>query len=151
MLIPTTVLTQTTAFVGVRAVRSTSQSIGPSAFTSVQYNAADTYDTNSFHDPASSNTRITIPEGKAGYYTLAAEAAFELSTAGTRGGLLLLNGTTAIGTTLTPPGPGFGTTLHVIGTYNLVVGDFVEVQVFQSTVVNLSLDSSWFTAQWLGT
>jgi hypothetical protein len=153
MLIPTTVLTNTggsASFVGVRAVRSTAQVIGASSFTAAQLNAADTFDTDGFHDPASSNTKIIIPSGRGGYYRFNGEIAFELNTTGTRGGLILLNSTTALGTTLTPPGPGFGTTLHVDGLYNLAVADFVELHAFQSTAGNLNMDNAWFSAQYLG-
>jgi len=141
----------TSVFVGVRAVRSTAQSISASSFQSVQFNAADTYDTNSFHDTSTNNTRITIPSGKAGYYLIAAEASFDLNTNGTRGVQILLNNTTAIGTVLIPPGPGFGTTLHAHAVYLLSVGDFIELQVFQSTSGSLNCANAWFSASLLGT
>jgi len=55
---------------GVRAVKSALQSIPNATYTSVAFDAADTYDTNSFHNPSTNNTRITIPTGGTGYYQI---------------------------------------------------------------------------------
>lgn len=47
---------------GCKVTRDTSdQSVGNNTFTAVQYNATDTLDTDAMHDPASNNTRVTIP------------------------------------------------------------------------------------------
>jgi hypothetical protein len=138
-------------FVGVRASRTTNQTIGASSFTSVQLNATDVFDTDGFHDPASNNTRITIPSGKSGYYLFQGEMAFESNATGMRGGLVLLNSTTSIATVLLAPGTGFGTTYGISGTYHVVATDFIEMQAFQSTAGNLLLNNAWFSAQYLGT
>jgi hypothetical protein len=45
-----------------RVVRASGNfAIGNNTYTEVEFNGTDTYDTDSMHDPSSSNTRITIP------------------------------------------------------------------------------------------
>lgn len=47
---------------GCQISRDTSDfALGNNTFTAVQWNAADSIDTDAMHDPASNNTRITIP------------------------------------------------------------------------------------------
>jgi hypothetical protein len=50
------------------------------AYASLAFEAADTYDTDAIHDPASNNTRLTVPTGKTGYWLLTAWDEFPTST-----------------------------------------------------------------------
>jgi hypothetical protein len=52
---------------GCAASRATSQSV-TSAGAAVQLDVADEWDTDSIHDPATNNTRFTIPSGLGGFW-----------------------------------------------------------------------------------
>lgn len=65
----TTISTSPT-FMGCLARSTSSVAFTANTNRSIPFAAADIYDTNSFHDPASNNTRITIPTGKSGYYMI---------------------------------------------------------------------------------
>ena len=54
-------------FVGCSLTKSANQAITTSTRTNISFDGED-YDTNSFHDNSTNNSRITIPAGKAGYY-----------------------------------------------------------------------------------
>ena len=55
------------ALCGVKAVRSAVQNLTDSTTESCVFTAADTWDSDAFHDPASNAARITIPTGLDGY------------------------------------------------------------------------------------
>lgn len=62
--------TGSAAFVGVLANRSTDQTIATGGAV-VSFNAADTYDTDAFHDPGGANpSRLVVPSGKDGKYVI---------------------------------------------------------------------------------
>jgi hypothetical protein len=65
----TTIVTSPT-FVGCLAKCSASTAFTANTSRSIPFASADVFDTNNFHNPASSNTRITIPTGKSGYYLI---------------------------------------------------------------------------------
>lgn len=54
-------------FVGCSLYKSANQSINNATRTTITWNS-EQFDTNTFHDNATNNSRITIPSGKAGYY-----------------------------------------------------------------------------------
>jgi len=57
-------------FVGVQVTKiTTNQSIPDSTYTVVSFNSED-FDTNTYHDNSTNNSRFTIPSGKAGYYAI---------------------------------------------------------------------------------
>jgi hypothetical protein len=57
-------------FAGTRLLQgSPHQSIPNNTYTSVTF-GTETYDTNAYHSTVSNTSRITIPSGKAGYYSL---------------------------------------------------------------------------------
>jgi hypothetical protein len=50
-------------YAGVLVQRSGNQAISAGATTAIQWNGTDVYDTNSYHDPASNNTRLQTQTG----------------------------------------------------------------------------------------
>jgi len=56
--------------IGCRAVSNSLTSLSTGADTAVALAGADDYDTDGFHDPASNNTRVTIPTGLGGLYLI---------------------------------------------------------------------------------
>jgi hypothetical protein len=83
-------------FRGVKAVRTTDFNINNDVDTAIQYNAADIFDTDGFHDPATNNTRLTCPTGLGGYYLVAAEVHYAPDAVGFRRVSLRYNGATVI-------------------------------------------------------
>jgi len=58
------------AFVGAKAYHSTTQSYPvANADVAMQFDSEE-FDTDGFHDPATNNTRMTVPSGKGGKYRL---------------------------------------------------------------------------------
>lgn len=82
---------------GVKAIRTTTQSIPNGAWTSVEFTAPDVWDTDAYHNPASSPAVITIPAGLGGWYQINALIVWAANTTGNRGIRGLVNGSTVIG------------------------------------------------------
>ena len=76
--------------VGCQLTKSASQSIANATETAITFDG-ETWDTNAFHDNSTNNTRITIPAGKAGKYTLSIVVSLEAGT-GTAYALIKKNG-----------------------------------------------------------
>ncbi|HKZ20299.1 MAG TPA: hypothetical protein VJQ57_09330 [Acidimicrobiia bacterium] len=53
-----------------RAQRATSQSISTVTATAIQFNSADIYDSDAMHDIVTNNTRITVPAGLGGVWSI---------------------------------------------------------------------------------
>jgi hypothetical protein len=60
--------------IGAYASSSGTTNLGTGSYTAIALAAADTFDTDGFHDPASNNTRMTIPAGLGGKYLVTAQA-----------------------------------------------------------------------------
>jgi hypothetical protein len=114
---------------GVRAHRSTNQSIPNTTSTAVQWDA-EGFDTSGFHDNATNNTRLTVPAGEGGRYLVAGVISM-FGTLGTyREALIRVSGT-HVGTTNLAPAE-FGRFPFAFAV-TLVAGDFVEVFVAQNS------------------
>jgi hypothetical protein len=87
--------------IGVRAHRTTNQSIPNTTSTAVQWDA-EGFDTSGFHDNATNNTRLTVPAGEGGRYLVAGVISM-LGTLGTyRQALVRVNGINVGLTNLAP-------------------------------------------------
>ena len=119
----------------------------------VPYPSTDGWDTNAFHDPASNNTRITIPTGYGGKYLFTATFSDQTATPSYIYILFKVNGTTVTN--------GYGV---VTGTYiseskndvcqaslilNLSAADYVELFV-QTDRTTTDTTTSTFQATYLG-
>ena len=137
------------------ASRTTVQAIGTGAWTALQFNATDISDPFAFHDPASNNTRFTVPAGWAGTYLCVGQSGFASGSAIV---------TRYIGWSLNGGDPadmdstgGLVTTaalvvrLQSVALLELAVGDYVELEVFQDSGGNLNtLGASKGTLYFLG-
>lgn len=120
-----------------RVTRTTAQSIGDNTLTSVAF-TAERFDTDTMHDNATNNTRITI--NTAGIYTIGFCGTFAAGNDYTRAfALLRLNGTTEIArgaqvetTTVVQP----QVAVHTVDQFE--AGDYIEVQVYQDNTANTS-------------
>ena len=61
-------------------VVGTSTALSTGAYTSLAFASTDTFDSDAFHDPASNNTRLTVPTGLGGVYRLRATCSWPGTT-----------------------------------------------------------------------
>ena len=86
-----TAASSTPTFVGASLFKSANQTITNNTLTLVTFNS-ENFDTNTFHDTVTNNSRITIPAGKGGYYQFNVGVEFAAATTGQRSASLLKNG-----------------------------------------------------------
>jgi len=141
----------TPTFVGVKAQKNAVQSIANNTDTVVTFAGTDTFDTNGYHDPATNNTRFTIPSGKGGYYLVTGNWGFASNATGNRECYFNLNGSFGFNGGGIPAQP----TSATVGTYsaivNLSVGDYIEMYVNQTSGGALNANTSCLVSmQFLG-
>jgi hypothetical protein len=124
----------TTGFPNARAVKSAAQSISNTTTTTVQFDNADTFDTDSIHDPASNNTRMTVPAGHGGKWLVLVDVTFAANTAGVREVGLRKNGS-SFGKVINVPASSVSKPLTVSfgDLLSLSAGDYIEVTVWQDS------------------
>jgi hypothetical protein len=134
---------------------STGVSIGSGAWTAVGFDAED-WDAGGYHDNVTNNTRVTIPTGLGGKYLLTASVQFAGNATGLRDVRFFKNGTATVGGLDQRAANSTNTVNFIVSAVvNLVAGDYVELQAFQSSGGSLSIDyaagySPVFTATFLG-
>jgi hypothetical protein len=112
------------------------------------------YDTDTMHDPATNNSRITCVT--AGRYHLGVVISMAANATGYREVGLLLNGATVIAAADVPSvGAGAPTRLTASADYALAAGDYVEAYAFQNSGGALNVEavtafSPEFWAHWIG-
>lgn len=116
------------------AQRTTSQSTGSNP-TAIAFNAADLYDPDGWHDPSSSNTRLTCPTGKGGkMFVLTGSAEWDGSGSASCYIMFRKGGTTTIGQNLIPMNAYTGTSSAPVF---LNDGDYVEMLIANVTTGNV--------------
>jgi hypothetical protein len=137
-----------------RVYHNASQNIATATWTSVLCNS-ERYDIGGMHSTTTNTSRITVPTGGAGVYHIGGQVRFATNATGIRAIRLLLNNTTSIGqrnSTATSTDPCH---IGIACDYKLAAGDYVEVQVYQSSGGILAVDSSSaespeFYVHWVG-
>jgi len=118
---------------GCRAIKNALQSIPNATYTAVTFTGTDTFDTNAFHDTSTNPSRITIPTGGTGYYSIYGMITWVTAANHLGFARLRKNGTDYLGS-------------HMIGTGNaawqasqflsdvqyLTAGDYVELLAYQN-------------------
>lgn len=133
-----------------RALRAGVQSITGSGPEFIGFSDADAFDVGAMHNPASNNTRLTVPSGGDGTYLIGGQGAFAANSTGERRLDLRINGSTTIAQSR-----GAAITnimaIQIVTFYALAAGDFVELGAGQTS--GGALDSlNWiFWATWIGT
>lgn len=120
------------SFVGARAfLSSASQSISNDTVTVISL-AGETYDTNTLHDTATNNSRITLKT--VGKWLVIATVSFSGdSTTGRRGTLIRLNGST-VAQTISAPSPAGQTYVQSTTVVTAsAVTDYVEMAAYQQS------------------
>lgn len=131
----------TPSFVGAHATKTASQQLSNVTLTAISFDGTDILDTDAFHNPASNNTRMTIPSGKDGKYLITALIGFGSNTTGGRELQIYKNGTTVLQYLTSDTGDG-AFNLVISGTYALVAGDYIEIRAYQSSGGNLDVYGS---------
>jgi hypothetical protein len=142
------------SFVGCLLNKSAVQSIANDTEAIVSYNQ-ETFDTDSFHDNATNNTRITIPSGKGGYYLFYGNYNFAANSTGVRMAYFIKNGAggsiqgsqNLLGAT---PSNVYITNNAIL--VNLTAGDYLEMAVQQTSggSLNLNTNHTIFGCTYLG-
>lgn len=117
-----------------QANRTTTLSIPTATLTKINFNAADTWDTDSIHDPVTNNTRLTIPANLAGIYRFWFNIEWPAGTGGSvRSVSYYVNGVFQA-TISTIAGAAFATPHNNTGfELPLVATDYVEIAGYQDT------------------
>jgi len=126
---------------GVGAYSTTGTSI-PNAVETIVPLPLESFDTDGYHDTVTNNSRVTIPAGKEGYYSVVGAVAYQYNPAGSRTAALFLNGSKMAevgGTGADQSVP----TVPWIG--YLAAGDYLEIATYQSSGVALLLQTTGST------
>lgn len=124
---------------GCSVSRTSTQSVADNTNTPVQFDVTDTYDTDTMHDPASNNTKITAKTAGIYLFTARVSMAAHVGTAGLLCGLLV-NGTTTYDGGIFADNNALGNILQAQAQIKLAVNDYVECTAaqFSGGSVNLT-------------
>jgi hypothetical protein len=120
------------SFVGTSLYKSTDQNVVTATWTALSWDT-EFFDTDSFHNNSTNNTRITIPSGKGGKYSLTFSLETEANGTGIRLSEFYKNGSSwKVMSNVTPSSAHNNTQL---GTFviDLVATDYIEVFVYQTS------------------
>lgn len=121
------------AFHGCKVYHSTTASTTSGVDMQPPFDSEE-FDTDSYHDTVTNNTRITIPTGLGGYYELGCFISFQGNATNNRHARFRLNGTTIVrGSGPYITGSSNGTWIQSIVVLSLAAADYVEVNVFQNS------------------
>jgi len=136
------------SFVGVLCKKGATQTISNTTDTVLNFSGADHYDTDGFHDPATNNSRITIPAGLGGYYMVYGLNTWDANATGRRFCELKKNGTKIFTSNGFGPNSTAAPSNMISLVLNLAATDYVEYQVWQSSGGNLDTfgndELTWF-------
>jgi hypothetical protein len=130
------------SYAGVRVRKSANQSIANATETVITFDV-ETYDTDAYHDNSTNSGRLTVPAGKAGYYSIYFCIQWDVNATGDREVSLFINGTA---TRICFDNEAADATLYpaLIGstTYYLAEGDYVQLTGYQDRGGALDLTNS---------
>jgi len=138
-----------------RAFNSTNFSVADNTLTAITLNS-ERYDIGGCHSTVSNTSRLTVPSGGGGIYSIGGSATFDANATGVRLLLIRLNGTTDIGANgVSSASAGGSQQINVSSDFRLAAGDHVELVAFQSSGGNLDVLQAgayspefWF--RWVG-
>jgi hypothetical protein len=129
-----------TTFVGARVYNSADISIPNATVTNLTFNS-ERYDTDAFHSTSTNTGRLTVPTGKAGYYSIFGHVQVASSGSGTlRLIQFVVNNTTDIAE-MTNLVPGNNSKMAMTTTWYLADGDYVELRVYQDSGGSLNVQA----------
>lgn len=120
-----------------RVYNTATQTLTTATNTVVTFDS-ERYDVGSCHSTSSNTSRLTVPSGEGGVYTIGASIGFAANATGERIVDILLNGTTIIARIRHPAGAASQIDMTITTEYTLAAGDYVEVQLYQNSGGNLN-------------
>jgi len=140
------------SYVGCLANKSGNQAITFGVTTTLTFTGTDSWDTDGFHDPASNDSRITIPTGKGGLYLVSSYVQFAQNSTNDRGIHFGVTGTSNSASQLyVRAAANWKTRLTLTVPLLLAAGDYVEVLVDQDSGTTINVEAAWFSVVLLGT
>lgn len=135
--------------------RTAAQSINDSTDTAITFPAGsvtEELDSDGFHSTASNTARITIPSGGGGWYLIGGNVRWETNATGVRVLWTEYNGTAGTGTVIgesriASSGSTTQTSQLVSTVYLLSAGDYVSLNVRQTSGAARDVQSSGFSAR----
>jgi hypothetical protein len=130
-----------TTFSGALAFKTGDQTISNTTSTILSFGSeTNGYDTNSYHDNTTNNSRMTIPSGKSGYFWVWCNVTWAPNATGRRIVRFLKNGTISFIMEATPNATaGLEPTLIGGKAFAAVATDYFELEVYQSSGGNLDV------------
>jgi hypothetical protein len=130
------------SYAGVRVRKSANQSLANATETILTFDT-ETFDTDAYHDNSTNSGRLTVPVGKAGYYSIYFCIQFDVNATGDREISLYINGTsTRICFNNQPGDATLYTALTGTTTYYLAEGDYVQLTGYQDRGGALNITNS---------
>jgi hypothetical protein len=120
----------TPTFVGCQIFMGASVSLSNNTFTAMVFAETDYLDTDGFHDPASNNSRITIPSGKGGKYLVFGQIVNDQGSGPARI-RINLNGSVFLENRFAQGNDDF--TGQISSIITLAAGDYVELIGYQNS------------------
>ena len=143
-------------FVGAKVFTTANQTISNNTQTTVNFNSED-FDTNTFHDNSTNNSRLTIPAGKGGYYAITGQIILGSAAAEVRQQLKILkNGSMVLISEIGGFAGSVQPNISVATIVNLAATDYVELALYQATGSNMTIPNTansayqFFQVQFLG-
>lgn len=124
------------------AYHNTTQTISNGTTTALNLNSED-LDVGGLHDPATNNSRITIPSGGDGVYLIHGRCSFAPDADGTRQVMIFKNGSTDMASNQMSFNSASGATiLEVLAVLALVATNYVEIRAYQTSGGDLAVGSA---------
>jgi len=132
-----------------RIAQSAVQNITTGTLTGIQFDGADIFDVGAMHNPASNNTRITIPSGGGGTYLIGVDmASWQDNNTGIRDLIIRVNGATTVNWQRLTTNQNTNTYQSLSILLPLVATDYVEAMVNQNSGATLTMSGTTAWAIW---
>ena len=140
--------------VGASTYKSANQSISSATWTAITFDT-ELFDTDTFHDNSTNNTRFTIPTGLGGKYLLTAQIAIGSNTVGARGMQYRKNGAAVSSPMFISTLTGFDMYYGNSAVLTATAGDYFELFTWQNSggalnVIGAASDQTTFQMIYLG-
>lgn len=133
-----------------RVRNQVAQATANTTFLYSAFPAADIIDTDSFHNPSTNNTRITVPAGLGGIYRIDGYVEFQPNATGYRLIGYRINGSTLVWTSgVVSAGGAYETRLGFSEETTLAAGSYIELVTMQSSGGALNVTDARFAARWV--
>lgn len=126
-----------------RANRTTNLSVASSTTTYVAFDAADSWDTDSFHSTSTNPTRLTVPSGLGGKYLIVVTVSWANNSTGWRDLWIRANGSTDLAAARVGTGTANPYPISTITTVEqLAAGTYIEVTAWQNSGAALNVTAA---------